>query len=181
MKEGVLAQRYAKALFAIALERDLVDKIHHDFYEFVAILEEKPALDSFFCSPMNTRATKREAVERTFQDRFSSLFVNFLLLLVEKGRSELFLDIHRAFNNLYDRYHRKLRALAISAIPLSDDEITHLGEDLSRKLKQTLEIENRVDPSILGGLILNIDGKIMDGSLRGQLDRLQELVRGRLN
>ena len=116
-----------------------------------------------------------------FQDRYSAVFFNFLALVADKGRSMLHADIARAFNELYDHHHRKAQALAITAAPMDKGELTKLQTDLSKAMKLTLEIENRVDPAILGGLVLNIDGKILDASVKRQLDSLLEVMANRLN
>lgn len=181
MKEGILAQRYAKALFAVALERNLLDKVRAELHDFVARLESDEELAEFMRSPENTRAARRELLEKAFQDRYSNIFFNFLVLVADKGRSALYAHIQQAFNNLYDRHHRKARALAITAAPMDKAELTALQNDLSKAMKLVLEIENRVDPAILGGLVLNIDGKVLDASIKRQLDSLLEVMAHRLN
>ncbi len=181
MKEGILAQRYAKALFAVALERKLLDKVRSELHDFVAHLESDPALAEFMRSPENSRAVKRKLLEKVYQDRYSAILFNFLTLVVDKGRSTLYREIYQAFNELYDRHHRKARALAITASPMDKGDLNTLQADLSKAMRLTLEIENRVDPAILGGLVLNIDGKILDASIKRQLDSLLEVMANRMN
>ena len=181
MREGILAQRYAKALFAVALEGKLLDKVRGELHDFVARLQSEKALAEFMHSPENSRAAKRKLLEKGFQDRYSSIFFNFLALVAEKGRSTLYGDIHRAFNELYDHHLRKARALAITAAPMDKVDLSALQNDLSKAMQLTLEIENRVDPKILGGLVLNIGGKILDASVRRQLDSLLQVMANRLN
>ncbi len=181
MKEGILAQRYAKALFAVALERKLLDKVRGELHDFVARLESDKNLAEFMRSPESSRTDKRKVLEKAFQDRYSNVFFNFLALVVDKGRSTLYGDIHQAFNELYDRHHRKVRALAITAAPMDKDDLNTLQADLSRALQLTFEIENRIDPALLGGLVLNLDGKILDASVKRQLDSLLHVMANQLN
>ncbi len=181
MKEGILAQRYAKALFSVALEKKLLEKVRGELYDFVTRLEDSAELSYFLRSPERSRAEKRQLVERVFQDRASSIFFNFLLLLIEKGRMPLYREVQQAFGGLYDQHHRKVRALAITAMPMDKRELETLQSDLAKAMNRTLEIENRVDPAILGGIVLDIDGKILDGSVRRQLERLREVVASRRN
>lgn len=181
MKEGILAQRYAQALFGVALERKLLDKVRDELHDFVSRLEENPELSHFLRSPERSRAEKRQLVERVMQDRYSNIFFNFLVLLINKGRIALYLEMQRAFNDLYDRHHRKVRALAVTAMPMAKSELEALQTDLAQALSRALEIENRVDPAIVGGIVLNIEGKILDGSVRRQLERLREVVSSRRN
>ncbi|MDZ7266946.1 MAG: ATP synthase F1 subunit delta [candidate division KSB1 bacterium] len=176
MKAGILAQRYARALFAVALERQQLEAIRREYHEVVATIEENRALDVFLSSPQNSRAEKRQALTRVFQGRCSAIVFNFLLLLAAKGRIGMYREIHQALQRLYDKHHRKLRALAISAVPMTRSELEALQADLAQALKMQLEIENRVDPGILGGVILNLDGRILDASVRLQLQRLRETL-----
>jgi F-type H+-transporting ATPase subunit delta len=181
MKEAILARRYAKALFSLALERNLLDKTRGELHRFAALLEENSEFADFFRSPENSRAAKREAVERALQDRYSALFFNFLLLIIQKGRYGIIAEIVRAFNDLYDRHHRRGRALAITAVPMDTKIADDLRHRLSKSLSMEVELENQVDPGILGGLVLNIDGKVMDGSIKHQLERLRAEFLGRRN
>jgi F-type H+-transporting ATPase subunit delta len=181
MKEQILARRYAKALFAMAQERNVLDKIRSELHSFVAAMEENAEFADFFRSPENSRAVKRVAVEKIFQDRFSGLFFNFLLLIIQKGRHNAIAEIVKAFDDLYDRFARRTRALAVTAVPMDTKLADDLRDKLSKSLNKKVELENKVDPSILGGIVLNIDGQILDGSIKQQLERLRAEFLGRRN
>ncbi len=181
MKEQILARRYAKALFTLAQERKVVDKIRNELHSFAAAMEENAEFGDFFRSPENSRAAKRTAVEKIFQDRFSALFFNFLLLLIHKGRHNAVPDIVLAFDELYDRHYRRTRALALTAVPMDTALADELREKLSRSLNKQIELENMVDPSLLGGIVLNVDGQVLDGSVKQQLERLRAEFLGRRN
>lgn len=181
MKEGILAQRYARALFAVALARQQLEAIHRELYGVVAAIEENHELDVYLRSPENSRAEKRRALTHVLQAHCSPIVFNFLILLVDKGRISMYREIHQAWQRLYDKHHRKLRALAISAVPMSKPDLEALQADLTKTLKMQLAIENRVDPGILGGVILDLDGKILDGSVRLQLQRLREAIHRQRN
>jgi F-type H+-transporting ATPase subunit delta len=181
MKEQILARRYAKALFALAHERKALDKTRNELHDFLAVLEENADFANFFRSPENSRSAKLAAVEKIFQDRFSSLFFNFLLLLIHKGRHNAVPDIVSAFEELYDRHYRRSRALAITAVPMDTALAGDLRDRLAKSLNKQIELETRVDPSLLGGIVLNIDGKVLDGSVKQQLERLRAEFLGRRN
>jgi F-type H+-transporting ATPase subunit delta len=148
---------------------------------FDAWLEENAEFGDFFRSPENSRAAKRLAVEKIFQDRFSALFFNFLLLLIHKGRHNAVQDIAHAFDELYDRHYRRTHALAITAVPMDTALAGDLRERLAKSLNKQVELETKVDPSLLGGIVLNIDGKVLDGSVKQQLERLRAEFLGRRN
>jgi F-type H+-transporting ATPase subunit delta len=173
MKDEILARRYAKALFDLAQERQMLDKIRSELYNFAAALEENAEFGDFFRSPENSRVVKKAAVEKVFQDRYSSLFFNFLQLVVQKGRHNVMAEIVQAFDKLYDRQARRTHALAITAVPLDAKIADDLRERLSKRLNKQIDLENKIDPAILGGMVLSIDGKILDGSVKQQLERLR--------
>jgi F-type H+-transporting ATPase subunit delta len=181
MKEEILARRYAKALFELAQARKMLDKVRSELHGFAAALEENKEFGDFFRSPENSRAAKRAAVEKVFQDRYSNIFFNFLLLVVQKGRHDTVNEIVRAFDDLYDRFARRTRALAITAVPMDNKLADDLKARLSKSLNKQVDLENQVDPSILGGIVLNIDGKVLDGSVKQQLERLRTQLLGRMN
>lgn len=181
MKQEILARRYAKALFQLAQARKMLDKVRGELHSFAAALEENQEFGDFFRSPENSRAAKRAAVEKVFHARYSNIFFNFLLLVVQKGRHNAINEIVRAFDDLYDRFARRTRALAITAVPMDSKLADDLKARLSKSLNKQVDLENQVDPSILGGIVLNIDGKVLDGSVKQQLERLRTQLLGRMN
>ena len=176
MKATVLARRYAKALFELAVERKILDtiaKIAKEVAVFSGMLEDNPKLRYYFNSPEAGKAGKRALVENSFQDRFSALLVNFLFVLLEKGRQSIFPEIAVEFNRFCDKHYNRVRANTVTAVPLPKSHLEKLLKNLAQQYKATFDIENYVDANILGGMILNIDGKVIDASLRKQLEKMK--------
>ena len=176
MKETVLARRYAKALFEIALERKMLGKVREELSAFSYLLEKDVSLRNFLFSPEHSRASQKKAVEKAFADRFSAVFFNFILVLLEKRRQSLIHDIMTAFEVLHDRHLRKMRALAITAVPMDEKTLEQLRASLSKSMDMDMELQNRVDPEILGGVVIQVEGKVLDGSIRQHLLRMREKI-----
>ena len=174
MKLLVLARRYARALFELAQENNTLESIHSELHAFKKLLDETPELQHFFLSPEIGRQGKIEFIDSKLQDQFSTLFINFLFVLIRKGRQGIFPEIVSEFDRLYDKYHNRIRASAVTVRPLKQEELEQLRAQLVKQYKATFDIENFVDPEILGGLILKIDGRVIDASLRNQLEKLRE-------
>ncbi len=174
MKILVLARRYARALFELAKEKNILESIYAEINAFKKLLDETPELAHFFLSPEIGRQGKIEFIEKKFQDQFSALFINFLFVLIRKGRQGIFPEIVSEFGRLYDKYHNRIRASAVTVRPLKKEELEQLKQQLVKQYQATFDIENFVDPDILGGLILKIDGRVIDASLRNQLEKLRE-------
>jgi len=170
---GSVARRYAKALFQVAVERNIVEKVARDLSFMNRLLEENPALRHYLNSPDIPRREKEAALETLFADQFCSVFFNFLLILLRKHRQDLIPQIAREFGIKRDEYQNRVRAIAVTAVPVSREIIEALEDHLSRSLGKEVQVIPRVDPSILGGIRLNINGKIYDGSLIRQLHRMR--------
>jgi len=174
LKTHVLARRYAKALFELALEKGILESVANEVQAFAKLIEESDELRHFLLSPEVGREGKVKFLTEKMQDEFSALFVNFWIVLLRKGRQHLYPEIVQEFQRLYDRHQNRVRASAITAVPLAEKELDHLKKTLSAHYKAHFEIENYIDPEVLGGLILKIDGRVIDASLRNQLAKLRE-------
>lgn len=173
MRQTVLAKRYAKALFELATERKILETTAREIRLFQELLQGNEDLRHFFLSPEISRERKIETLEKNFQDRFSGLFLNFLFVLLQKGRQEIFDEISLEFERLFDKHLNRVRAKAVTAIPLTPKDLEDIGDRLAKQYKATFELENQVDPEVLGGVILQIDGRVIDASLLTQLQKLK--------
>ncbi len=176
MKTHVLARRYAKALFELALEKGILKTVANEVQAFEKLISESDELRHFLLSPEVGREGKVKFLTERMQDQFSALFVNFWIVLLRKGRQDLYPEIVQEFGKQYDRYQNRVRASAITAVPMQEKELSRLKKTLSDHYKANFEIENFIDPEVLGGLILKIDGKVIDASLRNQLAKLREIL-----
>ncbi|MFQ5631239.1 MAG: ATP synthase F1 subunit delta [bacterium] len=181
MKATVLARRYAKALFELAVEKKNLETIAKEVAAFESMIEDNPKLKYFFHSPEAGKAGKRALVEKNFQDRFSALFIHFIFILLEKGRQNIFDEIAVEFNRFCDKHYNKIRASTVTAVPLKSDQLDRLKKNLHQQYRATFDIENYVDPEILGGMILNVEGKVIDASLRNQLEKMKATMSDKRN
>ncbi|MCG8605527.1 ATP synthase F1 subunit delta [bacterium] len=173
MKENVLARRYAKALFEISNERRILDNIRKDIAFFDENLRGNQDLSIFLHSKEISKKEKIVTIEKLLQDRVSNVFFNFVTLLLKKNREGLFITVVSEFDRLVDRHNKRVRAKAHSAVPLDADALSKIKLFLDREFDADVHIENRRDPSILGGVIVDVGGQVYNGSLRNQLFRLR--------
>lgn len=172
MKHTVLAKRYARALFEIAREENILDTVEREIVSFEESLQNNAAFRLFLYSQDLSKKEKKEKLERVLQDRISNIFFNFLLVLLRKGRELIFESVATEFGRLVDRNNRKVRANTITAIDLDAASATRLKSVLDAAFNADIEIQNKVDDSILGGIIVTVDGQLLDGSIKSQLSRL---------
>ena len=174
MKDTVLARRYAKALFQLAVERKILDTIQNEVRFFSQSLDDNLQFRLFLFAQNISKKQKRERIERLIQDQVSNVFFNFVLVLLKKNREFIFPEIAKEFQYFVDKHHRKINALAITAQPLDEKSSSKLKSLLDKTFDADVQIQNDIDSTILGGIVVNVEGHVFDGSLQSQLARLKD-------
>ncbi|HRI43002.1 MAG TPA: ATP synthase F1 subunit delta [Fimbriimonadaceae bacterium] len=173
-----VAKRYARALFAAALEENNLGGVEDDINGIAAALLAKPDFRQFLFSPVTAADEKLQMVERVFSDRVTALTMSLLRLLLDKRRIEEFEFIRQEFIAMRRRHDRIVYAVFTSARPLDDEARTSLVAKLERSLGKRVEAEYEIEPRLLGGVKVQYDNFVLDGTVRGSLDRMRDdLVR----
>ncbi len=174
-----LAGRYATALFELAQEERSVEAVGRDFAALKALVASSSDLLRLVQAPVYSRGDQKKGMDAVLRRMEASpLTVRFVLLLASKGRLFALLDIARAFELLVSKQRGEIRADVTSARVLSDSEISELKAILKSKLGREARLYAKVDPSILGGLIVKVGSRMIDSSLRTKLDGLRAAMRG---
>jgi F-type H+-transporting ATPase subunit delta len=167
-----VAKRYAKALFELAQEHARLDAILAEFQSFLRLLEQSPEL-KFILKHPNDRQ-REQVLSHLFQQRVSELFLNFLSLVLKNRRYDLLRQIYDDLQSRHDALNNRVRAIATTAIPLSEQKLSELSREIARLAQADVRLENNVDPSILGGIIIQLNGQIFDASIREQFKKLKQ-------
>lgn len=165
------AKRYAKALFELAQEKNQVDEIHRDFKNFLALLEDNSDLQSFLLLPLDQE--RQRIISDLLKNYFTEMFFNFLLVVLKNKRSQLFEQIFEEFEKRIDALKNRLCAVAITAVPLPADTLAQMTRDIASHLNADVRLDNKVDPSIIGGIILRFDDKMFNASLSQQFKKMK--------
>ena len=174
MQESAVALKYARALFDSAVEEGKVDETAADVASVAALKKEDPTFLDFLVSPEVLTEHKLEFIDAVFAPRLIPLVANFLRLLVNKARINFLEEMCEEFERLAEEHKGKLRAQVLTAVPLEQDQEAKLKDRLNRITGKEILLEKRVDPQILGGMVVHLGNKILDGSLRHDLKRLRE-------
>jgi F-type H+-transporting ATPase subunit delta len=137
------------------------------------LVAEVPELRNLLRSPQLDPRARRAALEDLLRDG-DELVRNLLLLTTEKGRAAQIEDIHREFERLVAAEERRLRVELTTAYELSDDEARTIVQQIEQASGQHVEATRKVDPDLIGGLVLQAGSLRLDASVRGRLDRLRE-------
>lgn len=171
-----MSKEYAEALFALAKENGIEDIILGELRTVLELFDENPEYVVFMSSPSIPKNERLDALENAFSGKFHEYTVSFVELLCERSRINSFHDCVKDYEALYNQSKQVLKAHVTSAVPLTDDEKEKLKIKLEKKSGNTLILECDTDESILGGVIVELDGKIMDGSLKHRLQEVKEVI-----
>lgn len=176
---SAIAERYALALFELAQEENAVDRVGTDLATVKAALAQSPDLIRFVRAPVFSREEHKKGMTALLSAmNVASLTERFVLLMAAKGRLFLLPDAIGAFEALVADSHGEIRAVVTAARPLEAAEIADLKAALKLKLGREPQLETKVDPSLLGGLIVKVGSRMIDTSLRAKLNGLRIAMKG---
>lgn len=170
-----VAQVYARALFEVAKEHDRLDEIHEELDMFAAALDDHRQMAVFFFSPYFSTDQKKDALKRSVEDA-DPLFMNFLEALIERNRMPVIFRIRSEFEELWDAEKKLLPVQITSAVALDEKTIKGIGDRISERTGQSVELSSSVDPDLIGGIVLRVGNVILDASIRNRLNQLRRTV-----
>ena len=170
-----IAQVWARALFEVAKEHDLLDKVREQLGAFADALNENRDLMVFFFSPYFSSDEKKEGLRRMI-DGGDPQFMNFLDALVERHRMPAIFRIKARYEVLWEDERDLLPVEVTSAVELDKATVSTIGERIGEQTKRTVELSSKVDPDILGGIVLRVGNVILDASIRNRLEQLRKQV-----
>ena len=171
-RTGGSARRYAEAAFGIA-ERDGTIPAWLEQLDLAAEALGDDEASRVLGNPAIPAPERGEVADRILGDRVSGPVRNLVQLLLRRGRADLLPAVAREYRRLYDRHEGITQAEVISAAPLGDDEVVALRDRLAGMTGGRIELRFRIDPSILGGVVVRLGDRLIDGSVRGRLERLR--------
>jgi F-type H+-transporting ATPase subunit delta len=170
-----LAQVYARSLFQVALEKGRLDELREQLVQFADALDQQRDLAVFFFSPYFSTKEKQQALGGLLQGA-DEIFVNFLKVLIENHRMPVIFRIRQEYERLWEEENRMLPVEITSAIALDEDTTASLGRTISERAGRKVTLAARVDPDILGGIIIRVGNSILDASIRNRLEQLRRHV-----
>jgi ATP synthase F1 delta subunit len=170
-----IAEVYSRALFDVAKEHDILDDVHDQLGQFADALDENRDLQLFFFSPYFSSQEKKDGIGKLISGA-DEHFVRFLELLAERHRMPAIFRIRREFDQLYAEERKLLPVTVTSAIELDKDIVKEIGRKIEENTGRKVELTTKVDPDVLGGLVMRVGNVVMDGSIRARLERLRKQV-----
>ena len=172
MAESVVSLTYGAALFEAAKDLGKEEVFLRELEILDEILKETLEAGEFLNSPAIMAPDKKKIIESSLKGKFSREMINFLFVLVDKSRTAEISKIRKQYMRLYDKERNMAEGEIYSAIPLSEEQLAKFEEQMSALLHKQIKLRNIVDKDLIGGIKIQVDGKMIDKSLRADLDGL---------
>ncbi|MBV8711059.1 MAG: ATP synthase F1 subunit delta [Solirubrobacterales bacterium] len=170
-----IAQVWARALFEVAKEHDLLDQVRDQLGAFTEALNENRDVMVFFFSPYFSTEEKKDGLKRAVSD-VEPVLMNFLEALIERHRMPAIFRIKARYEVLWEDERDLLPVVLTSAVELDKSVVGSIGERIGEQTKRTVELSSIVDPDILGGIVLRVGNVVLDASIRNRLEQLRKQV-----
>ena len=172
MAELTVDMTYGTALFEAAVEVDKIDLIRDEADEVLKVFEEEKELTRFINYPAISAEEKKGVLRSAFEGRICEELLNFLFVLIDKRRIGQFPRIVRVYRDLVDHEEGIAYGTVYTAAPLNEKRIAELEEETSRLMQEKVKLTNEIDPNLMAGVKILVEGKVIDASYRKRFDEM---------
>ena len=168
---------YAQALYSLAKDEECSEAILKELAALQESFSAEPDFLRLLAAPNLSKEERCQIVDSSFRGKVHPYVLNFMKILTEKGYMRHFADCAKAYRQNYNQDHGILEVTAVTAIALNEEQAGRLTEKLAKVTGKTIDLCNRVDPAVLGGVRLDFDGKQVDGTVRRRLDDIRGILK----
>ena len=168
---------YAQALYSLARDEGFDTQILEEMAALQLAFAEEPGFLRLLSAPNISKEERCKILDDSFRDRVNPYLLNFMKILTEKGYARHFADCCKGYKEQYNDDHGIITVTAVSAVALNQEQKDKLSVKLGRITGKTIELQNRVDPEVLGGIRLDYDGKRVDGTVQNRLESVRALLK----
>ena len=172
---GDIGKVYSQALFEIALESGCLDEINSEMGQCRTVFEENPELIKLLASPVITFGEKAEVISKIFGK--DGIIRDFICVVTQKGRISYFSEIAEEFTGKYNEHINIVKMTAITSVALKSEQREKLIGKLEEKSGKKVILSEKIDPSILGGIIVEYDNSRIDNSVKGKLEAVAKQLK----
>jgi len=178
--ERRLATVYAEALLDVADQRGQADETGQELESVVReVLVQSPEIERALASPIVRRKVKQRMIDAAFEGKVSDLMFNFFHVLNNKERLPLLRHVAAAYRDLLDQRAKRLRVNVRSAVALDDSHTQRLRQEIARATGLEPVITTKIDPALLGGMIVQIGDRVFDSSVRTRIETIRNQLLAR--
>jgi len=170
-----IASVYARSLFEVAQEQDKLDKVRDELGEFTDALNESRELQVFLFSPYFSTREKADGLDKAISGADETV-LNFLRLLIDKHRMPVLFRVRAEYDRLWEEENKLLPVIVTSAVELPDATVKQIGDRIAEQTDRKVDLQARVDPDILGGIVVRVGNSVLDASIRNRLENFRKQV-----
>lgn len=178
MDQSKISVRYARALFSSGKEKGMLVQLYHDIHKIDTLFRQSEALQEMLSNPVIRISKKISIIQSVFKPHVSDLALRFIIMVTQNKRELRMPDICRDFIDMVRVNEGILPVTVTTAAPLSEDTLAFIRQNLESENRKTVELSEKINPSIIGGIILRIEDLQYDGSISGQLKKIKSALLG---
>jgi F-type H+-transporting ATPase subunit delta len=171
-----LDRRYALALYKIAEEKGKVEQYLDELRKIVALINEDKDFIELIKHPQVSTSSKKKIFTDVFKDRIDEDLLSFLLVLIEKGRILQLEGKLKQMEKIYLEKNKTAMAKVKTVISLKDDEKKNLVAKLEKLYDKKILLEEEIDASIIGGVYIQVDNEVIDGTIKSKIDEMKKIM-----
>ena len=168
---------YGEALYSLAHEEGLSQVILEQLKTLDSCFAQEPDFIRLLSAPNLSKTERCQILDDSFRGKVAPYVLNFLKILTEKGYIRHFSACVQAYRNCYNRDNGILPVTAVTAVPLTEDQKSRLTEKLRKLTCKHIDLTNKLDPAVLGGMRLDYDGKRMDDTVEHRLNAVRNWLK----
>lgn len=174
MDNGLIPNRYAKALYKFAMEHGTAQTVYDEMKNVITSFQENPRLAKVLANPFVGNAEKYDLLKAAAGDKVENDYLGFVKLILEKRREEYALQMALAYRDIFRKANRISQVRIITAVALPKAEMDKLRQLVADSFKNTrLEFSEQINPDIIGGFIIDVDDSRMDASISNEIEQLR--------
>lgn len=177
MAELTIDLTYGKALFDASVDIDKTDDLWKEALDLENLFKSEPEFYAFVNSPVISATEKKAVINNVLQNQLSEEMKNFLCVLIDKGRTRHFPKIVQRFQQLINDHNGFTSGEIYSVHELDNMQLKSFEEKAGNLLKKKIKLINKLDPKIIGGVRIFIDGKVIDATIKNRLNQMSESLR----
>ena len=170
------SREYAEALFELAVQGNETKETSEGLETVVSALLQTPDYRAMLASPAISKEERLNALDSAFRGQIPDILLAILRMMISRGHVSALNGMARDYEELARGYRGESVAVVTSAVPLKEAETVALRAKLEKKLSKTVIMQFRVDPELIGGIRVEVDGRVIDGSIRNKLDEIKEVM-----
>lgn len=171
-----VAKEYAEALFSLGLECGRIDELFDAVSLIRELFEANPEYIELLSTPSIAKEERIERLEECFEGKIPEIALRFISVMLRRGDIRSFNDSVAEFESLCFASKSISNAVVTSAVALTEAEKTKLASKLEMLCRHTVRLHCKVDPSLIGGMVVELDGRVMDGSLKHRMRELKGII-----